>query len=85
MPDLLLYVLTAAIPVIAIIAIAQHIYRRRHPLNITLAEWLEVMRSLEQLAPPKRRFEGKPGISTAARKPRTQRNLVEMKKTGTKR
>jgi hypothetical protein len=53
MTDTLLYAATAAIPVIALVGVAVHLWRWAHPLNITVTEWRERMKRLEPLAEPK--------------------------------
>lgn len=50
----LLILLIAAAPIAGLSAWLDHIYRKRHPKQISTSEWLRRMRALEPGVPPKR-------------------------------
>lgn len=52
--DILLYVLTAALVVLVVIAFGVCLWRRSHPDYMTTTEWRERMRQLEAEEPSKR-------------------------------
>jgi pilus assembly protein TadC len=88
MRDALLYVLSGLVPVLLVIAAAHRIYRDRHPLDITISEWLERMRKLDEEHPIKQpRFlsryasTGKAGVSTPESVKQSKKLSVVKKKT----
>lgn len=62
----LLYLATAAIPLISLIGLAAHVWRQRHPQDLTTTQWREEMRKLEPSNPPQFRnkhvSKGAPGV-----------------------
>ena len=53
MSNILLYLMTAALPVIGLAALVRHLWNRAHPQDLTVTEWRARMAKLEPLPPPK--------------------------------
>jgi hypothetical protein len=82
----LLYLLIAAVPLAGLSAWLDHVWRKRHPKQISTSEWLRRMRSLPPSAPPVLRYKGAAGVSTPER-PVKAKKLALVKparKNGTK-
>ena len=75
----LLILLIAAAPIAGLSAWLDHIYRKRHPKQISTAEWLRRMRALEPGVPPVRRYEGAVGVSTPERPVRDKKLALVVK------
>ena len=82
----LLIFLIAAVPIAAVSAWLDHIYRKRHPKQISTTEWLRRMRALPPSVPPKRLQNGAVGVSypERAEKAKKPKLAVVSRKNGTK-
>lgn len=52
MSNLLLYIATGTLPLIALAGAATHLWCRRHRQDLTTTQWREEMRKLEPSKPP---------------------------------
>ena len=79
---ILLYALTALLPLVAIGAVLQ--VKREHS-HLSTSEWLEGMRKLDLVKPVASRIEGKAGVCYPLKKPKPPRKslYVLKRKTGT--
>jgi hypothetical protein len=77
----LLILLIAAVPIAGLSAWLDHIWRKRHPKQISTSEWLRRMCALEPGVPPVRRYEGAEGISHPVRPKRAVAKLALVKPT----
>ena len=81
----LLILLIAAVPVVAVSARLDYLWRKRHPKQISTSEWLRRMRSLEPSVPPKLMQKGAAGVSYPERSKRAVKARLALvpRKTGT--
>ncbi len=82
---ILLYALTALLPLVAIGAVIQVRHCRRERAHLSTSEWLEGMRKLDLTKPVASRIEGKAGVCYPLKKPKPPRKsmYVLKRKTGT--
>jgi hypothetical protein len=82
--SILLYALTALLPLVAIGAYFQVRHYRRERSHLSTSEWLEGMRKLDTVKPVASRIEGKAGVCSPLKKLKAKRKslYVLKRKTG---